>query len=123
MAAALAALLDSPSESGTYHFDPLAYADPLVHEFAGNDESRIAFDHYPSGFPHQVAGQFGAHSTGFWPKRRSGDRRGGLPPMTPRGRKSRRTGDPGQWGTDRIKHVVGRREIDHGGAAGIICLD
>lgn len=33
----LPALLDSPSEPGTYHFDPLGYTDPLVHEFAGNE--------------------------------------------------------------------------------------
>ena len=32
----LPTLLDAPSELGTYGFDPLEYADPLVHEFAGN---------------------------------------------------------------------------------------
>jgi hypothetical protein len=32
----LPTLLDAPSEPGTYGFDPLEYADPLVHEFAGN---------------------------------------------------------------------------------------
>jgi hypothetical protein len=33
----LPAVLDAPSNVGTYHFDPLGYSDPLIHEFAGNE--------------------------------------------------------------------------------------
>ncbi|HEX4000914.1 MAG TPA: BatA domain-containing protein [Pirellulales bacterium] len=37
----LPALLDGRSEPGAYHFDPLDYADPLVHEFAGNERAGL----------------------------------------------------------------------------------
>jgi len=37
----LPALLDGLSPPGTYHFDPLDYKDPLVHEFAGNTRAGL----------------------------------------------------------------------------------
>ena len=37
----LPTLLDAPSESGRYGFDPLEYTDPLVHEFAGNTRAGL----------------------------------------------------------------------------------
>jgi hypothetical protein len=37
----LPTLLDAPSAAGTYTFDPLDYADPLVHEFAGNTRAGL----------------------------------------------------------------------------------
>ena len=37
----LPTLLDAPSTAGTYTFDPLEYADPLVHEFAGNTRAGL----------------------------------------------------------------------------------
>lgn len=38
----LPTLLESPSDVGTYHFDPLDYADPLVHEFAGTQAGLLS---------------------------------------------------------------------------------
>ncbi len=37
----LPALLDRPSDVGQYSFDPLGYADPLLHEFKGNDNAGL----------------------------------------------------------------------------------
>jgi hypothetical protein len=37
----LPTLLEAPAEAGRYSFDPLEYADPLVHEFAGNERAGL----------------------------------------------------------------------------------